>query len=136
VRNSAGVSILDFAVAYDLSIVNSLFRKREEHLVTFKSGTARMQIDNFLMRANSRRRCRDCKVLPGECLMMQHKLLVLDVEIRGAIRRKRKIGAYKVKWWNLKGENAMKLSEKIKSESKWTLDRDSSRIWEDMAHCI
>ena len=39
VRNSAGVSILDFAVAYDLSIVNSYFWKREEHLVTFKSGS-------------------------------------------------------------------------------------------------
>jgi len=44
--------------------------------------------------------------------------LVLDVEIRGAIRRKRNIGVYKVKWWNLKGENAIKLSEKIKSEGK------------------
>jgi len=54
--------------------------------------------------------------------------LVLDVEIRGAIRRKRMIGVYKVKWWNLKGENAMKLSEKIKSEGKWKLDGDSSRI--------
>jgi len=44
--------------------------------------------------------------------------LVLDVEIRGAIRRKRKVEVYKVKWLNLKGENAMKLSEKIKSEGK------------------
>jgi len=35
VRNSGELSILDFAVAYDLSIVNSYFRKREEHLVTF-----------------------------------------------------------------------------------------------------
>jgi len=41
VRNSGGVSILDFAMAYDLLIVNSYFRKREEHLVTFKSGSAR-----------------------------------------------------------------------------------------------
>ena len=57
-RNSAGVSILDFTVAYqlayDLSIVNSYFRKREEHLVTFKSGSAKTQIDYFLMRAKMR----------------------------------------------------------------------------------
>jgi len=44
--------------------------------------------------------------------------LVLDVEIRGAIRKKRNVGVYKVKWWNLKGENTMKLSEKVKSEGK------------------
>ena len=77
VRNSGGVSILDFAVAYDLSIVNSYFRKREEHLVTFRSRSARTQIDYFLIRANSMRWCRDCKVLPSECLTTQHRLLVL-----------------------------------------------------------
>ena len=42
----------------------------------------------------------------------------MNVEIRGPIRRKRNVGVYKVKWWNLNGENAIKLSEKIKSEGK------------------
>jgi len=36
-------------------------------------------------------------VLPDECLTTHHRLLVLNAEIRGAIRRKRKFGAYKVK---------------------------------------
>jgi len=84
VRNSGEVSLLDFAVDYELSIVNSYFRKRDEHLITFKSGSARTQIDYFLMRTNSRIWCRDCKVLPSECLATQHMLLVLDVKIRGA----------------------------------------------------
>ena len=57
-------------------------------------------------------------MLPSECLTTQHRLLVSDVEIRGAIRRKRKVGVYKVRWSNLKGENVVKLSEKIKSEGK------------------
>jgi len=43
-------------------------------------------------------KCRDCKVIPSECLATQHRLLVMDVEIREAIRRKRKVGVYKVKW--------------------------------------
>ena len=60
----------------------------------------------------------------------------MDVEIRGAIRRTRNVGVYKVKWWNLNGENAIKLSEKIKSEGKWKLEGNSSRIWEEMAYCI
>ena len=123
-------------ISPDVSIVNSYFRKRDEHLITFKSGSARTQIDYFLIRANDRRWCRDCKVVLSECLTTQHRLLVLDVEIRGAIRRKRKLGVYKVRWWNLKGENAVKLSKKIKSEGKWKLNGDSSRIWEDMADCI
>ena len=79
-------------VAYELSIVNSYFKKKEEHLVTFKSGNNRTQIDYFLMRLNNKRLCRDCKVIRSECLTTQHRLLVMDVEIRGAIRRKRTIG--------------------------------------------
>jgi len=42
----------------------------------------------------------------------------LDVEISRAVRRKRKVRVFKVKWWNLKGEKEIKLSEKIKSEGK------------------
>ena len=87
------------------------------NLLTFKSGTTRTQIDYFLMRTNNRSWYRDCKVLPSECLATQHRLLVLDVEIRSAIRRKRKVGVYKVKWWNLKGENGrMRLSYQKRSK--------------------
>jgi len=60
----------------------------------------------------------------------------MNVEIRGAIRRKRNVGVYKVKWWNLNGENAIKLSKKIKSEGDWKLKGDSSRIWKEMEDCI
>ena len=37
----------------------------------------------------------------------------MDVEVRSAIRRKRTVGVYNVKWWNLKEENVTKLSEII-----------------------
>jgi hypothetical protein len=36
-RNQEGKSILNFALAYDLIIANTLFRKRVSHLVTFSS---------------------------------------------------------------------------------------------------
>jgi len=47
------------------------------------------------MRANSRRWGRDYKVLPGECLTTQHRLLVLEVEIRGAIKGRERLGHIK-----------------------------------------
>jgi hypothetical protein len=37
-RNQEGVGILNFALAYDLFVMNTLFRKRVSHLVTFSSG--------------------------------------------------------------------------------------------------
>ncbi|XP_071739769.1 uncharacterized protein [Rutidosis leptorrhynchoides] len=38
VRNEEGLSILDFAVAHDLVVANSLFRKTNAQLATFHSG--------------------------------------------------------------------------------------------------
>jgi hypothetical protein len=36
--NQEGEGILNFVLAYDLIVVNTLFRKRVSHLVTFSSG--------------------------------------------------------------------------------------------------
>jgi hypothetical protein len=69
---------LNFAQAYDLLIANTLFRKRESHLVTFRSGQHSSQIDFILTRREDRCACFDCKVLSGECVVPQHKLVVAD----------------------------------------------------------
>jgi len=44
-RKSGGMALLNFVVAFDLTIVNSLFKKKEEHLVTFRSASYKTQID-------------------------------------------------------------------------------------------
>ena len=59
------------------------FKKGDGRLVTFKSGNTRTQIDFFFMRVSSRKMNKYCKVIPSECSVTQHKLLVMDVEIRG-----------------------------------------------------
>ena len=51
-KNSEGVALLDFARAFDPTIGNSLFKKREEHLVTFRSGSCKTQIDYCLIKAS------------------------------------------------------------------------------------
>ena len=81
-RNDSGEAILDFAVAYDLIVANTFFRKRDEYLITFKSGTNMSQIDFFLMKRIDRLTCKDCKVIPGESITSQHRLLVVDVAIK------------------------------------------------------
>jgi len=79
-RNNGGVSVLDFAVAYELLLVNSFFK--EDHLVTFRSGSINTQIDYFLIRADNKRLCKDCTVIPSEYLVTQHRLLMLNVELK------------------------------------------------------
>jgi len=49
-------------------IVNSIFKKKKDNLVTFRHGLTKTQIDYFLTRANNRMLCKDCKVIPNECL--------------------------------------------------------------------
>ena len=41
---------LDIAVAYNVIVANIIFRKRDEHLITFKIGPNASQIDFFLMK--------------------------------------------------------------------------------------
>jgi len=60
--NNGGVSILNFTISHELVIVNSYFKKKEDHLVTFKSGAMKTQIDFFLIRVHNRRMCIDYKV--------------------------------------------------------------------------
>uniref|UniRef100_A0A8I7BH06 Craniofacial development protein 2-like n=1 Tax=Hordeum vulgare subsp. vulgare TaxID=112509 RepID=A0A8I7BH06_HORVV len=38
IRNQEGEDVLSFSLAYDMVVANTLFRKRESHLVTFSSG--------------------------------------------------------------------------------------------------
>jgi hypothetical protein len=77
-RNQEGEGILNFALAYDLIIANTLFRKRVSHLVTFSSGQHYSQIDFILARREDRHTCLDYKVILGECVIPEHKLVVAD----------------------------------------------------------
>ena len=101
-RNEAGVSILDFAIPYNLILANTYFKKRDEHLITFKSRSNKSQIDFFLTRKVDKIACKDCKVIPGESLTSQHRIMVADIRIKIKVRAKRKIINPKIKWWNLK----------------------------------
>ena len=56
-------------------------------LMTFSSGQHCSQIDFVLARRKDKRACLDCKVIPGECVVSQHKLLVADFRFQVRARR-------------------------------------------------
>ena len=87
IRNEPDNSIIDFALSYDLILANTWFRKRESHLIIFRSVSNVSQIDFFLTRRVDRYSCINCKVVPGESVVTQHRLLVLDVRIRRRFRK-------------------------------------------------
>jgi hypothetical protein len=97
-RNQEGEGILNFALAYDLIVGNTLFRKRISHLVTFNSGQHCSQIDFILARREDRHACLDCKVIPEECVISQHKLVVADFRFRVCLQRSKRVQAPRTKW--------------------------------------
>jgi hypothetical protein len=99
IRNQEGEDVLSFALAYDMVVANTLFRKRESHLVTFSSGLHSSQIDFVLSRREDRRACIDCKVIPGGSVVPQHKLVVADFRFRIRVQRGKRAKVARTKWW-------------------------------------
>ena len=135
-RNQEGEGILNFALAYDLFVTNTLFRKRVSHLVTFSSGQYCSQIDFILARREDRRACLDCKVIPGECVVPQHKLVVADFRFQVRFQRSKRVQAPRTKWWKLKEDVAKTFKERVLKEGPWHEGGDANSMWMGMATCI
>jgi hypothetical protein len=86
-QNQEGEDILNFVIAYDLMVANTFFRKKKSHLIIFSDGQHSSQIDFVLTRREEKPNCMDCKVIPGECVVTQHKILMADFYFQVCIRR-------------------------------------------------
>ena len=99
--DSEGEMILEYALAYDLFLGNTCFKKRDSHLITYRSGNTATQIDFVLLRKSLRKLVMDVKVIPGEEVALQHQLLVCDMIIDMPPQIKRKFTP-RPKVWKLK----------------------------------
>ena len=111
VRNTEGERILEFATANDLLIGNTLFIKRESHLVTYQSGAAKTQVDYVLYSRKLRNAVTNVKVIPGEEIASQHRLLVCDLRVQIPPVKQRKF-LPRLRTWKLRDPaNSTRLSE-------------------------
>ncbi|KAK3537114.1 hypothetical protein QTP70_002125 [Hemibagrus guttatus] len=104
-RNLEGQMVVDFAKRMDMGVVNTYFQKREEHRVTYKSGGRSTQVDYILCRRGNLKEISDCKVVVGESVARQHRMVVcrMTLMVCKTKRSKREIEK-KTKWWKLKKE--------------------------------
>ena len=72
-----------------------------------------MKIDFVLARRKDKRACLGCKVIPGECVVSQHKLLVADFRFQVRARRDKQAKIERTKWWKLKGETSKVFRERV-----------------------
>ncbi|KAK3520395.1 hypothetical protein QTP70_024145 [Hemibagrus guttatus] len=78
-------------------------KKREEHRVTYKSGGRRTQVDYILCRRGNLKEISDCKVVVGESVARQHRMVVCRMTLM-VCKKKRSEIEKKTKWWKLKKE--------------------------------
>ena len=76
---------------------------RRSQLITFKSGNSESQIDYILTNRRSLKDIINCKTIPGEAVVSQHRLVVMDLRTRTQKKRQyQRVNEVKTKWWRLK----------------------------------
>ena len=70
-RNKEGSMVVDFGKRMDLAIVNTYFKKKDEHRVTYKSGGKSIQVDYVMCRRRNLKKMCNCKVILNECVAKQ-----------------------------------------------------------------
>ena len=83
-----GERTLEYALAFDLLLGNTCLKKRDSHLISYKSGkhSHTDRLHPFLQ--DHEQTCQDVKVIPGEEVALQHQLLVCDVRIDVPLKSK------------------------------------------------
>ena len=80
-RNKEGSMVVDFGKRMDLAIVNTYFKKKDEHGVTYKSGGKSTQVDYVMCRRRNLKEMCDCKVILNECVAKQHCMVVCKMAL-------------------------------------------------------
>lgn len=131
-RNEGGTEILEIAQAFDLAIGNTYFKKRQEHLITYKSGSRTTQIDFFLVNRAHLKYVQNVKVIPSEILACQHKLLVMDFILKGIKGQKVQRVAATIQWRKLK-DNIQHFQEQVIKHAEFKENTSCEDQWNGIA---
>ena len=100
-RNKEGSMVVNFAKRLDLAIVNTYFKKKDEHRVTYKSGGKSTQVDYVMCRRRNLKEMCDCNVIVNECVAKEHRMLVYKMALMVKKKKAEKVKP-KIRWWKLK----------------------------------
>ena len=80
-RNREGSMVLDLGKSMDLAIVNTYFKKKDDHRVTYKTGGKSTQVNYVICRRRNLKEMCDCKVIVNECVAKQHPIKVCKMAL-------------------------------------------------------
>ncbi|KAK3540640.1 hypothetical protein QTP70_034459, partial [Hemibagrus guttatus] len=127
--NLEGQMVVDFAKRMDMAVVNTYFQKREEHRVTYMSGGRRTQVDYILCRRGNLKEISDCKVVVGESVARQHRMVVCRTTLMVCKKKRKVLGVSSGRrkedketwWWNEEVQDS--IQRKRLAKKKWDMDR-------------
>ena len=102
--NVEGQMVVDFATRIEMAVVNTYFKKSEEHRVTYMSGGRSSQVDYVIFRRAYLKEIGDCKVIAGDNVAKQHRLLVCRMTLETRKRRITKAEP-RISLWKLKKQD-------------------------------
>ena len=80
--NDGGVILLDWSVGKGLCLMNMCFLTKKSQLITFRSCETETKINYILVNNKYRNIVKDAKVIPGEEIMSQLSLLLMDMVLK------------------------------------------------------
>jgi hypothetical protein len=83
-----------------------------------------------------KRACIDCKVIPGECVVSQHQLLVSDFHLRIRVWQDKGTIVTRTKWWKLKGNASRVFKNRVIEKGAWNVKGETNHMWKEMANRI
>ena len=96
-KNNEGQAVVDFAKRRELAITNTSFVKKPTHGVTYSSGGRSSQVDYIMVRRRRIKEVVDTKVVVGESVAKQHRIVVSAMIILTKWRKAPK-PVKKIKW--------------------------------------
>ena len=75
-------------------------------------------------------------MIPGECVVPQHKLVVADFRFRVRVHRDKRAKIMRTKWWKLRGEAAQTFKERMLGDGPWEEGEDADDMWLKMVTCV
>jgi hypothetical protein len=61
----------------------------------------------------------DCMVIPEDCAVPQHKLVVVDFRFWVRLQRSKRVQVSRMKWWKLKKETTKIFNKRVLKEGSW-----------------
>ena len=99
-RNTEGPMVVNFAKRMNLAIVNTYFKKKEEHRVTYKSGEKSSQVNYVMCRRKNLKKMCNCKVIVNECVAKQ-RMVASKMALMVKKKKAKKVKT-KIRWLKLK----------------------------------